>query len=167
LHLSHEHIARGIAHAKPYFGRTQIIRGDVAIIQDCYNANPSSMNAALTFFAGLSVTGKKIAVLGDMFELGNQAPEAHEQVLKAIQGKIHTLVLIGNEMSGAFSRLSLQKEGITCAKNVVCFDSWDDEHIARAADTLTSIMHKGDTVLIKGSRSTGLERLTERLEMSL
>jgi UDP-N-acetylmuramoyl-tripeptide--D-alanyl-D-alanine ligase len=168
LNLSHDEIVRGIISAKPYFGRSQILRGDVTIIQDCYNANPSSMTAALDFFKSIDVRGKKIAVLGDMFELGDEAPASHELVVsQALDSDIETVVLIGKEMSGAFLRLTRISRAAAKAKNVIRFDSWDDEHIAEAADSILHIAKKGDTVLIKGSRSTALERLSSRLEQAL
>ena len=102
--LSHDEIARGIKEAKPYSGRSEIIRGEWTIIQDCYNANPSSMAAALDFFGALAAKGKKIAVLGDMLELGERAGEHHKTIVElALNLNIDILVLVGKEMSSSFN----------------------------------------------------------------
>jgi UDP-N-acetylmuramoyl-tripeptide--D-alanyl-D-alanine ligase len=163
LNLSHEQIVRGIASATPYFGRSEVLRGDITIIHDCYNANPSSMAAALDFYAELSVSGKKIAVLGDMFELGKDSSRLHEEVVAhALHSGVNNLLLIGKDMADAFAATK-NAAGASRKVDVTVFDSWDDDHILCAANKILSLAAKGDTVFIKGSRSTGLERITQKL----
>jgi UDP-N-acetylmuramoyl-tripeptide--D-alanyl-D-alanine ligase len=159
--LSHDEIARGIKEAKPYSGRSQIIRDEWTIIQDCYNANPTSMAAALDFFGALAAEGKKIAVLGDMLELGERAREHHKQIVElALNLNIDILVLVGKEMSSAFNCLKHDEK----KRNAVfIFESWDEQNIARASEIILSKISKGDTRLVKGSRAIALERLVEKI----
>ena len=92
-------VRRGLAQAKPFAMRMQREnwRG-IGIINDSYNANPASMEAALETLALIGGRGKKIAVLGDMFELGNQSGKEHRKLGRvAAQAKIDQLYLLGEQ----------------------------------------------------------------------
>lgn len=79
--LTNEEICEGISHAKTIAGRTNLITvGELLVIDDCYNANPVSMKASLDVLA--QADGRKIAVLGDMGELGENECEMHYEVGK-------------------------------------------------------------------------------------
>jgi UDP-N-acetylmuramoyl-tripeptide--D-alanyl-D-alanine ligase len=160
LGLSENQIARGIAAVKPYSGRSEVIRGEWILIRDCYNANPVSMEAALGLLKQIPAGGKKIAVLGDMFELGGESSALHKKVVRAALDSGADLVLVGPQMRSAFESLC---PGGAENRRAALFDSWDDEHIARAADFILDRVSKGDAVLVKGSRATGLERLAQRI----
>jgi UDP-N-acetylmuramyl pentapeptide synthase len=120
------------------------------------------MAAALDFFDALGAEGKKIAVLGDMLEVGERAREHHKKIVKfALSLRIDVFVFVGKEMSRAFNYLENNDEK---KKNTAfVFESWDDQNIARAAEIVLTKISKGDTVLVKGSRSIALERLVEKI----
>jgi UDP-N-acetylmuramoyl-tripeptide--D-alanyl-D-alanine ligase len=163
LGISHNEIARGIKNAKPYSGRSEIIRGEWTIIQDCYNANPQSMKAALDFFKGLSVQGKKIAVLGDMLELGERTSEYHKKIVDcALNLRAAAIVLMGEQMARSYNCIK-QNNKQANEREVFVFESSGDESIARAAEIILGKIKKGDTILVKGSRSVGLERIVEKI----
>ena len=77
LGVPNAEIRDGLEAVTPLFGRSQVIRGEVTVIADCYNANPDSMERALEFLESLPWEGKRIAVLGGMRELGELTGGAH------------------------------------------------------------------------------------------
>ncbi len=133
----------------PTNNRSQIIeQGDTKIILDAYNANPTSMNAALKNFE--KQEGRKIAILGDMFELGNDAEIEHQTITDlACSMNIDTIFFIGEN----FYKSSLD------SKNAKQFDSFDDFK----KDIDPSVFRNALT-LIKGSRGMALERVLGLIE---
>jgi UDP-N-acetylmuramoyl-tripeptide--D-alanyl-D-alanine ligase len=123
--------------------------GGVLVIDDCYNANPMSMAAALRDLAA-TAHGRRVAVLGDMLELGRNAPRFHAEIGEQAQAQgVDVLVTVGPlaaEMAAAFA-------GET--------HSVDDA--AAAAALLPALAREGDTVLVKGSRGVGLEVVAQAL----
>ncbi len=88
---------------KPEAGRQEVIEapGGFTVINDAYNANPDSMRASLSTFAALDVAGTRIAVLGDMGELGSFAPQLHEEVgAFAAECGLDRLVCVGQLAQG-------------------------------------------------------------------
>ncbi|MEW5815235.1 MAG: UDP-N-acetylmuramoyl-tripeptide--D-alanyl-D-alanine ligase [Spirochaetota bacterium] len=149
-------IKAGLESAKPLFGRNEIIKGPVTIIQDCYNANPDSMAKALDFFDSLHWPGRKILILGSMMELGDFSKEAHrslgERVLKS---SADAVFLMGEEAGQIFKLIGQgQFKGY-------CYWSENFQALAEKAVDFTS---PGDLVLVKGSRALELERITEVLK---
>jgi UDP-N-acetylmuramoyl-tripeptide--D-alanyl-D-alanine ligase len=125
------------------------LEGGIVLINDCYNANPISMRAALTDLAD-SAPSRRVAVLGDMLELGQDAPAYHRQVAEhAAASGVELLVTVGPLAAGM--RAGFPGE----------LHSVDDA--AQAAQLLGGLLRAGDTVLIKGSRGVGLELVAERL----
>ena len=93
--LTSEEIKEGMKYVKAVSGRSNIISfGDFVLIDDCYNANPVSMKAAIDLLQ--SANGKKVAILGDMFELGEEERKLHYEVGKYTAGKTDLLICIGN-----------------------------------------------------------------------
>ena len=131
----------------PENNRSQLIqKNDLEIILDAYNANPSSMEVALRHLAGLK-NGGKIAILGDMFELGQDSEKEHQAIadLSASLG-IETLYLVGEAFSGIRTE----------AKQ---FRTFED-----LADSLKTHPINGPaTLLIKASRGMALERVLDYL----
>jgi UDP-N-acetylmuramoyl-tripeptide--D-alanyl-D-alanine ligase len=130
-------------------GQREELPGGVAVIDDCYNANPMSMRAAIDELAE-GATGRRVAVLGDMLELGADAPRMHRELgVHVEQAGVELLVTVGPlaaEMSATFAG--------------------ETHHAADAqgaAELLGGLLREGDTVLVKGSRGIGLERVTERV----
>jgi len=131
----------------------------VTFINDAYNANPDSMRRALAMLTQSSEKGRKIAVLGDMYELGDQSPEAHRELGNAVADldqMIDHVVLIGK--LSMFAAEALAKRW--SADRVTAFAQWQDDLPQR----LAALWRDGDIVLLKGSRGMALERLIEGTE---
>lgn len=157
LGLSVEQIKTGLETVKPMFGRNQIISGDLTIIQDCYNANPDSMNAAIDFCDSLTWNGKKIVVLADMLELGDESEKEHSAIGKRIDNSSFDFVIFfGHEMGFASKEVKNKK--------FFCVEKTDDESINLVIQQITENSSKGDLVLLKGSRGMQLERITNLIK---
>jgi UDP-N-acetylmuramoyl-tripeptide--D-alanyl-D-alanine ligase len=149
-----EECAIGLATAPLTKARLQIkeING-VQFLDDSYNANPDSMKAALQTLVELHADGKKIAVLGEMRELGSEAERGHQEVgQEAAALEIDQLIGIG-EM-GALIVDAAKKAGLEKSSTV--------ESTSQAAKLLTEIAGPGDLVLIKGSRLARTEEVIEQ-----
>lgn len=119
----------------------------ITSIEDCYNASPDSMRAALKTLSNIK-GNKKIAVLGDMLELGDYAKTAHTEVGKAVaENKIDYLLAYGNDAK--FYVDGAKQDGV---ENAFLFD--DKEKLS---EMLLKIATKGDAILFKGSRGMKLE----------
>ncbi len=120
----------------------------IVLVNDCYNANPVSMRAALDHLGTLG-GARRIAVLGEMAELGPGASEFHREVgAHAREAGVDLVVGVGEPAR----------------------DYDPDELVGdpeEAAELLAAQLERGDTVLVKGSRSAGLERVSEALEVLL
>jgi UDP-N-acetylmuramoyl-tripeptide--D-alanyl-D-alanine ligase len=151
--LSLEEAAGGLASAPLTKARLQIkeVNG-VQFLDDSYNANPDSMKAALQTLVELDTDGKKIAVLGEMRELGKETQRGHEEVgeCAASLGVDH-LIGIG-EMGSVIARAA-KKAGLEKSAAV--------GSTSEAADLLSDIAEAGDLVLIKGSRLARTEDVIE------
>jgi len=147
---STEDIVAGLARATPVRGRLRAVAGrnGATIIDDSYNANPGSVRAALDHLAAL--TGKRVLVLGNMAELGPTAPVLHREIGDYARGRCDTLFAIGDLASEAAAAFG------AAGKPVADLDA------ARAA--LEPLLAPGVTVLVKGSRIMGLDRLVKTLE---
>ena len=149
-----ERIRHAIASYVPDNNRSQ--RRSTArntLVVDCYNANPSSMQASLANFLGEESVGGKVAVLGDMLELGAwSAAEHRAAVEQALAGDVEQLWLVGTEFSAAWRAMGCGDE------RVRLFATCDE-----AAAALQASPFAGKFVLLKGSHGIGLERLIEWL----
>lgn len=154
-----EDVRRGIETIRPLSGRTEIIKGEFTIVNDCYNANMESSIAALAFCDELLVQGRKVYVFGSMKELGDETIKAHERLGRAVARSAATLVFFyGQETRHAYE--TAMKAGANAA--MFHFDDFDPLSVAvRAA------VRPGDLVLLKASHSMALERLAEQLSSSL
>lgn len=132
----------------PENNRSQIVRkGELEIILDAYNANPSSMQVALESFAARQAE-RKIAILGDMFELGEDAPAEHTAIgQQAIALELDRLYLVGENF------------------NATSLDAPRFQNFESLATAIKSNPIEGSaTILIKGSRGMALERVLEILD---
>lgn len=129
----------------------------VRIINDAYNASPDSMAAALRTLAQITEPGqRKVAVLGAMSELGEQAGEEHDRIgLLAVRLRIERIVVVGREARRLY--LSAIGEG-SWDGEAVFFETHDD-----AFEYLRAELRDGDRVLVKSSNSAGLRHLGDRL----
>jgi UDP-N-acetylmuramoyl-tripeptide--D-alanyl-D-alanine ligase len=129
--------------------RIQLSEG-IVLIDDCYNANPMSMRSAIDDLAE-SAAGRRVAVLGDMLELGVEELRFHREIgAHAAARDVDVLVTVGPlaaEMAPAFARAHAHSVADAPA----------------AAELLTRLLAPGDTVLVKGSRGVGLERVGRAL----
>jgi UDP-N-acetylmuramoyl-tripeptide--D-alanyl-D-alanine ligase len=122
----------------------------VVVVNDCYNASPLSMRAALDELAGRPVEGRRVAVLGDMLELGAEEAALHREVgTLAERAGVEVLVTVG-------------------PRAVAMLDTFDGEAYAvadagEAAALAGELVGPGDVVLVKGSRGVGLEVVAEAL----
>lgn len=121
------------------------------IIDDCYNANPMSMRAALTDLGRRTPAGRRVAVVGDMLELGPDETTHHVNVGTLAEGAgVEFLATVGPRAAHAAA---------TFGGPIVHFDTADE-----AAQALPSEIGQGDVVLVKGSRGVGLEVVVEALQ---
>lgn len=126
-------------------------RGDYIIINDAYNASPLSMVAAVETLSDVA-SGRKIAILGDMLELGEFAEEAHSAIgRKLAQHNVDAVVTVGT--LARFIALSAQQTGVKFV--MPCEDH------AKAQAVIREIIKPGDTLLIKGSRGMKMEKMLE------
>ena len=155
LGISKEKIKEGLENVRPLFGRSQIIRGPVTVIQDCYNANPDSFAQVFAFVSALSWSGRKIGVLGAMGELGELSEQAHRRIgVLAAQCGFQGLFLFGQEMEAAYSEIQ--------ARDYKGLVEWLTD-IESLRESLHTYLREGDLLLIKGSRAAELERLMPEL----
>jgi UDP-N-acetylmuramoyl-tripeptide--D-alanyl-D-alanine ligase len=126
--------------------------GGGLLINDAYNANPTSMRAALAHLAATAGPRRRVAVLGEMAELGPGAPAFHEEIgREAARHGVEALVAIGELARGYLKGGS----GIATTR-------WAPD--ARAAvPVVEEVLQPGDCVLVKASRAVGLERVAEAL----
>ena len=126
-------------------GEVVELPGGVTVVNDCYNANPMSMRAALEHLAG-SPAQRRIAVLGGMAELGDREAEFHRAVGEQADALgIDVLIAVGELALGYRERFGGEAQAVASAEE--------------AAAVLEEVGAAGDRVLIKGSRSVGLERV--------
>ncbi|MBQ0028154.1 MAG: UDP-N-acetylmuramoyl-tripeptide--D-alanyl-D-alanine ligase [Lachnospiraceae bacterium] len=154
LGLSAEEIAKGIESVQATGGRSNIIKSDrYTIIDDCYNANPTSVKAAINLL-NIADTSK-VAILGDMFELGENEKELHAEVGRyAATSGIDVLICIGE--------LSKNMYDAACEEQTAMTYYYSDKEHALAA--LDNILQEGDSILVKASHSMGFEKIVEYLQ---
>ncbi len=132
--------------------RQRVIEADgVRLIEDCYNANPDSMRAALEALATLSEGGRKIAVLGDMLELGAISDAAHREVGAMSARGVDCLITYG--AGGALIAQGAAEAGLAQVHHCTSKEE--------AAALLRACCRAGDTVLFKASRGMAFEEILE------
>jgi UDP-N-acetylmuramoyl-tripeptide--D-alanyl-D-alanine ligase len=126
------------------------LRDGITVIDDCYNANPMSMRAALDDLAASAGDGRRVAVLGDMLELGPRERAFHSEVgAHAADVGVELLVAVGP--------LSTATAAAFGGETHVAPDA------ASAVMLVPGLLQPGDTVLVKASRGVGLEAVTQAL----
>jgi len=158
LGLTPGECAAGLKEARVSSWRMEVLEGadGVRILNDAYNANPTSMAAALKAARWMAGDGRCIAVLGEMAELGTISAVEHERVgeLAARLG-IDRLVVVGPD--ARLIRMGAVREGVEPDRVVRC------DTAEEAAEEVRAMARPGDLVLVKGSRVAGLERVAEAL----
>jgi UDP-N-acetylmuramoyl-tripeptide--D-alanyl-D-alanine ligase len=121
----------------------------VVLINDCYNANPMSMRAAIEDL-GDTAPGRRVAVLGDMLELGAGSDGLHREIgAAAAQAGVEVLLAVGPLAQAMRATFTGDSHGAPDAR--------------AAAELLAGVIEPGDTVLVKGSRGVGLEVVADAL----
>ncbi len=151
-------IVEGLASSLPEVGRQEVSKtaSGVMVIDDTYNANPDSMRASLTTFALMDIQGRRIAVLGDMGELGDYAQACHEGIGELVsQLPIDYLLCIGDL---AYHIASAAKENGFPGDKIMTTTSKGE-----ALGILEPLVKQGDAVLVKASHSMALDRIVRGL----
>jgi UDP-N-acetylmuramoyl-tripeptide--D-alanyl-D-alanine ligase len=155
--LAPEEIARGLSKVKLPPMRLQRERfGELTLINDAYNANPSSVRTALAVIDEMPASGRRVVILGDMRELGDHADECHLQIGRdAGRSTVGVIIAVG-------SHAPLIRDGAIAtagtAKRIYAFPTYE-----ALAEKIGDLLTPTDTVLIKASRAVRLERLVEVL----
>lgn len=145
---------RGLGSARMGSMRGEFQRiGELTLIVDCYNANPQSVRASLDVLEDQAVTGRKVAVLGSMLELGDATPGLHAEVLADTVARDIDLIVATGAFADAATRAGLQDERVVTGEN------WQ-----AAYPLLVERLEGGDIILLKASRGIALERILPRLE---
>lgn len=156
FNMTLEQIKTGIESATTISGRSNVIRvEDYTLVDDCYNANPKSMKAAIDLLS--QVKGRKVAILGDMFELGENEKALHAEIGSyVVDKKIDVLLLAGELSKNILDAVSSHASDI-----VVFYKSTTDELIELLSNE--QIIKKGDTILIKASHGMNYSKIVDKL----
>lgn len=149
--MEEQEILCGIAEYRPTGNRQNITeKNGQTVIADCYNASPASMEAALGVLAGYPCEGRRVAVLGDMLELGEMSDALHEQVGKiAARSNLNMLYCYGTAAKHIAAKAG-DRFGVFCT---------DDPSVL--TEKLQKYVKAGDVVLFKASHGMHLERVIE------
>jgi UDP-N-acetylmuramoyl-tripeptide--D-alanyl-D-alanine ligase len=148
-----------LEHFQPFPMRMEVVplKGGKTLIDDTYNANPNSMELALETLVEAKGKGRAIAVLGDMFELGEFTKEAHQQLGQRVNElSIDFLLTLGEEASLVVE--SAIRHGFPMERTKVV------ESHSGAISTLREMIRNGDWILVKGSRGMAMEKIVEVLK---
>ena len=155
LELTSEEIKVGMKKVTAVSGRSNIMPlQDFVLIDDCYNANPVSMKAAIDLLQ--SANKRKVAVLGDMFELGEEEEKLHYEVGKYTRGKVDFLICVGNLARNIYEGAMVEK-----AEDMVVLYLEDKEEIY---SRLKEIIMPQDTILLKASHGMGFADIVSWFE---
>lgn len=155
LGYSPEECVRGLESAQAHARRLQILDGrdGITVVDDCYNANPASMSAALETLVGLASRGRAVAVLGDMLELGGDEAKAHAEMGVTASDRAALVAFFGPRMKDAWAQATKRLgDAARHFDDVAPLNAW-----------LSHELRAGDVVLVKASRGMRLERVVEAL----
>jgi len=151
-------IKEALENFQPFPMRMEVVplKGGEILINDSYNANPSSMELALETLVEAKGKGRAVAVLGDMLELGNFSKEAHEQIGKKMSElPIDFLLAMGEKAPVVIE--SAIRHGFPMEKARIV-----ESHL-EAISLLRQMIQNGDWILVKGSRGMAMEKIVEGL----
>ena len=151
-----EIIAETLASQKPLSMRGTVqVKNGVSFIVDCYNANPSSMKSAIAYLADMAETSKRVAVVGDMLELGSYSKRLHRELGKdLVKAGVKKIIAVGeyaSDVAGAAVEAGISSKRVFTAEN-------SEQAVQIAQNEILD----GDMVLLKGSRGVHLETLFEK-----
>ena len=144
-------VIRGLSNFEQTGRRQKVVDSEgVTVIEDCYNANPDSMKAALAMFKDFPCK-RRFALLGDMLELGDLSREAHEELGRlAAESGLYCLITYGEQAK--------RTAVVAAAKGV---ETLHAENYREAADALLDRVQPGDAVLVKASHGMALEKVLD------
>ena len=155
LKLSVDEIKQGIKTVKAVSGRSNLIPyEDFVLIDDCYNANPVSMKAAVDLLQ--SANGRKVAVLGDMFELGEEEGKLHYEVGEYAKNKVDVLICVGKLAKEIYQGALVDNKA---NQNLLYLS--DKEEVYKH---LKEIIKPQDTILLKASHGMGFADIVSWFE---
>ncbi len=133
------------------------LRNGTHIINDCYNANPDSVLQALTNLTYAPKRQRRVAILGDMLELGQHSARTHREIGRAaVKVGVDELIAVGeqaDDIARGARQAGLHKDQIHCYENAT-----------KAGKAISKHIHGGDLILVKGSRGVQLERVIDSLK---
>ena len=148
--VSDKAVRKGLESVKPLFGRSEILKGNVTVIRDCYNSNPESLEEVLSSCDSFEWRGRKVYVIGSMLELGDISEEAHVNMGRRLAAsKADLIFLYGVETEKAAEVL------VSCK-----IPFYRTVEMNELRDMLKTYINSGDLVLVKGSRGCAMEELT-------
>jgi UDP-N-acetylmuramoyl-tripeptide--D-alanyl-D-alanine ligase len=161
FHLRRSEIKLQIESFRPHSKRLEIVRMEgITLLNDAYNANPDSMESALRTLTEYPVAGRRIAVLGDMFELGATSEREHRALGRKIaEYPLYRVLFTGKDMQLA----SKSYHAATGKSNGATKNSYFKNKKLLAA-SLRELLQPGDAVLIKGSRGMKMEEVIDLLQ---
>lgn len=136
----------------PHRGELKRLRGDVALLDDCYNSNPAAVEAAVVAL-GMAGRRRRVAFLGDMLELGPRGGDLHRETGRKLAGRVDVVVGVG----ALASEILAGARGAGLA--ISALHHFPDSAAAAASD----LVQAGDAVLVKGSRGVQMERVVNAL----
>ena len=159
LNMTKNEIIQGINTYRTEKMRLNMVKleNDILIINDTYNASVDSMKSSLDLLKSFNTSGRKVAILGDMFELGFYAKEAHEQVGEyAANSKIELLICVGKSSKWMYKKaIQTNSDDIT----VVYFENKEELIVE-----LPNLLMIKDTILLKASRGMKLEDAIDKIK---
>ena len=157
MRISKSSIAQALSTVKAYDMRMQILKNNgISVISDCYNANPHSMEMSLKTLSNMQSSGRKIAVLGDMKELGEHSAEYHKKIGSMLKElSIDYLIAVGSD-AHEYCR-GAEESGMKPSR----IKYFEDKKAV--ADALKFLLRKDDVVLVKASRSMKLEEVANNI----
>ena len=166
--LTEQEIAEGISKIIPVSGRNNLIRlPEYTLIDDCYNANPASMKAAIDLLS-LADT-EKVAILGDMFELGENSDALHAEVgTYAAQVRIDRIVCVGENATHMYNAAKKVSDGLPLGERLEILHFATRESLLHAlASRRNELVPEGCTVLIKASHGMKFVEVLDFLQDNL
>lgn len=162
LGLTLPEIAAGIAAVKPVGGRSNLIRcGKHTVIDDCYNANPASMKSALDLLH--TANTRKVAILGDMFELGENETALHEEIGRYACDRTDVLLCVGNLAKYIYEAAKEERKSSADSKTADVSGLYYYATRNELEEDLQHVLQDGDTILVKASHGMALGHVVELL----
>lgn len=156
LGIEHRHIAEDIEGFAPPAMRLAIRKfKNLTVIDDCYNANPQSMREAIRLLCANTRPERRVAVLGDMLELGEHSVEAHTQLGQWVAGCVDRVAFVGREVAHAVA------VAVQAGRKPGRLRLYESSELL--LPDLFDMVRRGDTLLVKGSRAMKLELVTKAI----